>query len=527
MASLRGSRTSAIGLFVDGHEIKIAKLSLRGKSVVLDEIQSATLVTKLEERHIVEMGVETFTPSGDTFSLSTTEPIEEVVGDNNTVVLGLLSKYPAGKYVLSYALAEPSIYYHIFETDFGLSGKKLKKRVLDELKNVRATQPALDAIDFFKSSDQNLVCIIREDGLALFNVLEGIKQFLGKQLPRLSLIESADVALIHLARANYGFAPDEFTAIIYVGVEFTRLIFMKGTEFFHFAPVIGEGYESPNIQNTVYSRLLLEQDNMGIPRIDKILLAGESGRIHFDEFLRDQLLDVEVQFLKTPYLDVSHIPPEQQDLIPQYAIPVATAWKVLLEDHPAFYPINLLPESIREGQRAFKLAWHGYLLFLLVFLSAFFFTVRYNDLQPVLSEKKTTLERLRATKAENERMNNLINELNAQITRYNQALSIYDSLVPGSDQWSRAIEQLTKGVDDVNNIWIEEVRSLGGGAMTVKGYALYRTRIPRIAALLDNATLSEVTVVQIREKTPPVYRFVITVPPLKPIEEIPSQAGTP
>src|SRR5438034_6961028 len=28
---------------------------------------------------------------------------------------------------------------------------------------------------------------------------------------------------------------------------------------FHFAPVLGEGYDSPNLQNTIYSRLLLER----------------------------------------------------------------------------------------------------------------------------------------------------------------------------------------------------------------------------------------------------------------------------
>ena len=59
------------------------------------------------------------------------------------------------------------------------------------------------------------------------------------------------------------------------GAEFTRLIFMRGEHFHQFAPIIGEGYDSPNLQNTVYSRLLLEQDNLAIPHIRRIILAGE------------------------------------------------------------------------------------------------------------------------------------------------------------------------------------------------------------------------------------------------------------
>jgi len=62
----------------------------------------------------------------------------------------------------------------------------------------------------------------------MLNLLEQIKPFLEKRLPKIALIEIADIALMNLARANYGFTADEITTIIYVGAEFTRLIFMKG-----------------------------------------------------------------------------------------------------------------------------------------------------------------------------------------------------------------------------------------------------------------------------------------------------------
>ena len=86
--------------------------------------------------------------------------------------------------------------------------------------------------------------------------------------------------------------------VIYVGAEFTRLIFMRGEHFHQFAPIIGEGYDSPNLQNTVYSRLLLEQDNLAIPHIRRIILAGECKRIGFQEFLSQQLPDQEVEYLR-------------------------------------------------------------------------------------------------------------------------------------------------------------------------------------------------------------------------------------
>jgi len=513
MPSLRGNRNTAVGIFVDGLDLKLAKLSLKKGHIYIDELQSVTLATKLEDRQAVTMEMDNLATTGETFALAPAAAPEETVGDNNNILLGLLSKYPISQYVLSYSIAEPSIYYHILESDFGLKGKKLKQQAVNELRNVRAVQPMLDAIDFFYSVEKNLVCVVREDGTSMLSALEEIKPFLGRRLPRIALIEVADVALMNLARANYGFSADEITTIIYVGVEFTRLIFMKGTEFFHFAPVLGEGYDSPNIQNTVYSRLLLEQDNMGIPRIDKVLLAGESRRINFDEFIHEQLPEVDVQYLKTPYLDTSNLSPEQQDLIPEYAVAIATAWKTLDDDHPAFYKVNLLPENVREGQRSFKLGWHGYVLLGLVFLATFFFTTKYGMMQKEIITKKHTLEQLQDKMDENERLKAAIAGLNEQISRYTKALAVYDSLVPGADRWNKIIAQLTKGVEDLGAVWITDIKAGPNGAMTVEGYALYRGRIPRIAALFDNATLSRVEVKEIRDKAPPVYSFAISIPP--------------
>jgi hypothetical protein len=513
MASMRGRKNTAVALYVDGLEVKLAKLCVKHGKVAIEELHTATLASKLEERQHIDIQSELPTESSETFAIPASETAQEGASDNNSVLLGLLSKYPSSKYIFSYAISEPSIYYHTFEHDFGLKGKKLKLRVLDELRNVRSTQPALDAVGFFSSAEKNLICIVREDGVAMLSVLDEIKPFLGKRLPRISLIECADIALMNLARANYGFVQDEITVIIYVGVEYTRLIFMKGSEFFHFAPMLGEGYDSSNIRNTVYSRLLLEQDNMGIPRIDKILLAGESRRITFDEFIREQLPDVDVQYLRTPYLNSSNLPAEVQELIPEYSIPIATAWKVLEEDHPAFYHVNLLPEGVRESQRTFKLAWHGYLLFTLVFMFTFFFASRYAQLQNDLRKKQNTLAQLQEKVAANEQLKTSINNLGDQFSRYQTALTVYDSLVPGCDRWNRAVGQLAKGVEDLKALWVTEVRAVESGSMSIQGYSLYRARIPRIAALFDNSTLTKVEVKEIRDKTPPVYNFIIGVPP--------------
>jgi hypothetical protein len=515
MASLRGSKTTAIGLYADGYELKLAKLSLRRGQVVIDELHSTTLAAKLEEKRAAAVEIGQLNEPPDTFALPTSSEADASAGiDNNSVLLALLAKYPTSGYVLGYAISEPSIYYHSLESDFGLKGKKLKQRVADELRLVRPIQPALDSIDVFHGSEKSLMCVVREDGMTMLRLLEDVKPFLGKRLPKIALIEDSDVALLNLAKANYAFNPDDITAIIYVGVEFTRLIFMKGSEFFHFAPIIGEGYDTPNVQNTVYSRLLLEQDNMGIAKIDRVLLAGECGRIGFDSFLHDQLADVDVQYMRTPQLNTTALPPEEQ--IPEYAVAIATAWKILEETRKSFYPLNLLPDDVREGQKTFKLAWHGYLLFAAIFLSTFTITSRYNSLKVEVETKNNTLAQLQTKVSENQKISEQIAGLNDQVARYNTALAIYDSLVPGAERWNKMVEALTRGVADIGSLWITEMKGLPDGTTSIQGYSV---------ALFENATLAKVEVKQIRENSPPVYNFIITIPPEPPANTTGAASG--
>jgi Tfp pilus assembly protein PilN len=174
------------------------------------------------------------------------------------------------------------------------------------------------------------------------------------------------------------------------------------------------------------------------------------------------------------------------------------------------YNVNLLPDIIREGQRVFKLAWHGVVLLLLLFASTFFFTYSIVQKNKSIADLEELLERKRSQLAENETIQNSINGLQEQIGRYQTSLALYDTLVPGSERWSTAFTQLSHGVEDLNSIWLTDFSTSPEGPIAMNGYTVYRTRIPRIATLFDNSVLREVNVQAIREQT--VYRYRIEVP---------------
>jgi hypothetical protein len=69
---------------------------------------------------------------------------------------------------------------------------------------------------------------------------------------------------------------------------------------------------------------------------------------------------------------------------------------------------------------------------------------------------------------------------------------------------------VSHGVEDLNSIWLTEMSGGTDGSMVMNGFAVYRTRIPRLSSLFDNSLLKEVNVQAIREQT--VYKYRIEVP---------------
>jgi Tfp pilus assembly protein PilN len=228
------------------------------------------------------------------------------------------------------------------------------------------------------------------------------------------------------------------------------------------------------------------------------------------EFLTQQLPDQEVNYLIAPRLDTRNLSAEDQDMISEYAVPLGTACRVLQPENPELYSINLLPSSIQEGQRTLKLAWHGYTFLAFLFFSALFFSMSISKKSKEIAELESVLRLKQTQIAEVEALQSSIIDLEQQLAKYQTSLALYDSIVPGSDRWSKTFAQLSHGVEDLNSIWISDLSSDGNGVVTMSGYSIYRTRIPRMATLFDVSLLKEVTVQEIRDVE--LYQYLLEVP---------------
>lgn len=508
---LKRQGKEALGIFVDGLELRLAHLSLKGKKIIIEDLEKAALSRKLDEHVAHRAG---FGEEQELFSASEEGGDESVLlaekTDSNAEVLrDLLSNYPLKKSQIAYSIAEPSVYYHTLEGNPGKNGQ-LKKKALEELKAIRTGAPDPGEVELIPSSEKGTLCVVREEGLHLINLLEEIKPFVGNRLPRIPFIDTVEVALMNLARLSHDLVGDEITVVIYVGVEFSRIIFMRGKEHLHFAPLITEGADSPNLDNRLYSRILLEQDNLDTPQIHRILMAGSAHKIGLKKFLEARIPSVRVEYLNFESLRKGNPRAQTGEVCSEYAIPIVTAWRVLDQKNKKFSPVNLLPASLIERQKFFKLKWHGCAIMVLLFFATLFFTWNYlkgeievNQRSSILKEKEQRLADNRALKASIEALQN-------RLARGKNVIAVYDSLVPGSDLWTRILTKSTKRIADLNSLWLTSITSTSDGGMEITGVSLLRGRIPKFASLFGGAMLKRVTEKQIRDRR--VYEFQLYVP---------------
>lgn len=517
MTIQKGDGRTAVSLFVDGLSLKFVQLSLKGGKVTLRDYKTVALVKKFEEKEIASEGEEAAVfgeaPAADAFgggAASMEGGQEEEANSNATVLLGLLSDLNA-KFTLNYALSEPAVTYQEFESDFGLKGSALRKRIIEELAASRATPPAPDSFAIIPHASGGLLTVIREDGLNLYDLLTEIRSFLGNRAPNLEHIDSADVALIEMIRTNYEVQDEEVTVVVYVGHDFSRIIFMQGKEYLHFAPIISEGHESPNLENTLYSRILLEQDNIALARMDRIILAGEAHKVNLLESLAPQFSSAQVEYAHLPHVDLTPFDGAVGDALSEYAIPIMNAWKALEPKRKTFFPTNLLPGAIIEAQKVFKLAWHGWLTALAIIGSIVFFYNAILEQNVAIRRAKEELAQKQVRLADLDLFRSRKDVLQGDINRYISATTTYDSIAPGGDRWSRILHYVATSVEDLNSMWIYHVRPdpQNKSIIILSGRSIYRTRIPRIASIFERATLREVRTTSVRNKI--VYEFDIVV----------------
>jgi hypothetical protein len=100
-----------------------------------------------------------------------------------------------------------------------------------------------------------------------------------------------------------------------------------------------------------------------------------------------------------------------------------------------------------------------------------------------------------------------VDSLNGVHAKYNRALYVLDSLLVGSDEWSRALERTALQTKAIDGIWFDNW-SIDAATIEIQGHALDRNNLAELARNLDG-TIRELKFTDIQGAR--AYPFTVTL----------------
>ncbi len=311
-----------------------------------------------------------------------------------------------------------------------------------------------------------------------------------------------------VADADEGRTPPS-RLLVRVGADDTVILLLEGNNLKHVESLRSiTSFDSPD---TVCSRILLLQDEQGFSDPDEMLVLGEENEESLTRRLGEFFEDTEVRSLRP------QLPRSRDDLDEEYSregtLAAAAIVRHLTDPQGKVYfePVTLLPKKLfRRGIRLEGLKWQVVPMMVVLFATVLFFMHRYlrqtneaKNLEIKLGEYPAEM-----VEGNKENLQARIDSIQAVTAGYIQALYVLDSILVGSDRWSRTMEQTSREAASVPGIWIEKWEE-GGGLLELEGTATDRDQVVRYAARMDGQ-IQSLSFGEIRDW--PVYQFKMAVP---------------
>lgn len=494
-------RKHAIGITINGTEVRAAFLSLvRGKAVI-KALESTKLSVPLDqmrkpEQHApasindlenaFDINESNFDPAEATPDDS--EPQEQ--DQNVSQIYALLDKFKDTKANLAINAPILTVRYDYLEKDT-LQSKKQRKKLKEKIEFWRNDDDEMRRSMYVDIADDKVLQVDYEYHPAIIDLMDEVNQFRAGNL-NLILMDTNELALVDLVREIYKFEKNEITAIVYIEEDFSRVIFLKGRDIYHITPVVHKGSMSKDVLEVIYSRIIFAQDQQFIPEINKILVAGHSSRLKAKYFFRQKF-----PYAITGYLNSKKIQSELRFkdrglLFSRYAVPIALAWKALQKGVYSSKHHNLLPEYIVERQSLPKLAAHGYLLLFLLALTAVSFSF-------LIAKKKTEIKQIHASIAaikeqidNNKSLTDRVSSFDSKIVDIEKKIALADSFSKGYDLPVEFLNLLNGSIRQIGDIWITNLK-IQGTTVSLRGMSKRREKIPLLATKLGGANVKKIT----------------------------------
>ncbi|MDP2362286.1 MAG: hypothetical protein Q8M94_00800 [Ignavibacteria bacterium] len=406
------------------------------------------------------------------------------------------------------ALTEPAIYYHPYDGKKDLKGSKLLDEILSDIRQSKGVSIDKENVDYIELSDGSLLSAFIDGPVACVNLTDNIAGYFGKKFFKVPTIKSADIALAYYVAKRKKFFPDDQSLIVYIGKEYSKLIFLQGRKLKHIGTTLDIGTTNLHTYDVYFSKILLEMENGGITSLDNIIVCGEDDSENLILSFYGTFPEANVSRLEFDDLDLSEIDEETKARFSSYSVPIAVATEYFDELAKEHKGINLLPKYISEEQKFFQFSWHSFAVLPFLFIAAFLFTIKVLQNDKELGRLDLEINQKNLIIRQNQETLSKISELEGKISGFGQTQAILDSAARGTGVWKAVLKDVSGFCGSKQNIWISKITRDNTNSIQIEGYSLSKFSPTEMAYNLEGATLNSMMNESLREKN--AYKYNLT-----------------
>ena len=370
--------------------------------------------------------------------------------------------------------------------------KASKKKIYSEIKKLffDVESPAVMTFSYLQRHDESYIGVSHEGKMELLENLINLNRSISKSRYHYSYIQPNEFALINALRFNYNIKPDDVSAILYIGVDYSRITLLRGYDFLADLPIINEGYKSKDAIKTIFSRLMLESSHLNLTVVNNYFLAGDGLNDSLLEFIADRQPESRVEYLLPLKLIDMFDYSERYDekTLAEYIIPIMLAVTAAFPKSPVLIRSNFLPRQLKEQQNFFSINTAGFAalgLILLVALLGINSVLRHQTANNrIRLEIRRTESQIEINKVRLDSLAMIRNE----IATIEKNISRSNLLIGSRNQWHYIMERIANSFHRNRISWLTSIKHDRQGFRVV-GKTTNRLHISALSKLFPEAVI--------------------------------------
>lgn len=492
-------------IYCEGNDIKIAVVVKEKEKIKVLKTASFDIVPPPLD---LEDGLSSLNIDGEDLELDKINKMNSAsVQASQSGIISSLKGINLNNCLFLPALTEPAIYYHIFEGTKEEKGSKLTQEIILDIQETKNVTISKENLGYIELANKSILSVFLSGDVQCIKMVNSLAHFNGKRYYKIPAVKSAEISLAYYIAKRKKFFPDDNSLIVYIGKEYSKLIFLQGRKLKHIGSTLDIGTLNLNTYDVYFSKILLEMENGGISSLDNIIACGEDDSENLILSFYGTFPEANVSRLEFDDVDLSDLDDKTKEIFSSYSVPIAVANDYFDDLENLHKGINLLPKYVKEEQKFFQFAWHGYAMLPFLFIASLLITYWALKNQKEINSLDTLISGKTVLQRQHQKILSRISDIQNKINGFGQTQTVLDSVSVGSGIWSVVMSKISGFISSNPNIWLTKLTKDDGDQVFLEGYSLNKNALTDFAYYLEKAQLKSVHYESILEKN--TYRFNI------------------